>query len=46
MRALVLLVTLLLGLSAPAHAADDVAAAQNIIRSQEQAFSRDDAAAA
>ena len=45
MRIFVLLLTLLLGLSAPARA-DDVAAAQNIIRSQEQAFSRDDAAAA
>jgi hypothetical protein len=43
MRVFVLLLTLLLGLSAPARA-DDVAAAQNIIRSQEQAFSRDDAA--
>jgi hypothetical protein len=46
MRALVLLLTLLLGLATPARAADDVAAAQNIIRSQEQAFGRDDAAAA
>jgi hypothetical protein len=45
MRALVLLLTLLLGLSFPARA-DDVAAAQNVIRSQEQAFARDDAAAA
>ena len=45
MRIFVLLLTLLLGLSAPARA-DDVAAAQNIIRSREQAFSRDDAAAA
>src|SRR5437868_12516201 len=45
MRAFVLLLALLLGISAPARA-DDVAAAQNIIRSQEQAFSRDDAAAA
>ena len=35
----------LLNLSSPARA-DDVAAAQNIIRSQEQAFGRDDAAAA
>ena len=46
MRAFVLLVTLLLGLAAPARAADDVAAAQTIIRSQEQAFGRGDAAAA
>ena len=45
MRALVLLFTLLLGLSSPARA-DDVAAAQSIIRAQEQAFARDDAAAA
>src|ERR1700754_534097 len=45
MRAIVLLLTLLLGLSLPARA-DDVAAAQNVIRSQEQAFGRDDAAAA
>jgi hypothetical protein len=45
MRALVLLLTLLLGLSSPARA-DDVTAAQKIIRAQEQAFARDDAAAA
>jgi hypothetical protein len=45
MRALVLLLTLLLGLSSPARA-DDVTAAQKIIRLQEQAFARDDAAAA
>ncbi len=45
MRALVLLLTLLLSLSLPARA-DDVATAQNIIRSQERAFARDDAAAA
>ena len=45
MRALVLLLTLLLGLSSPARA-DDVAAAQGVIRSQEQAFARDDAVAA
>ena len=46
MRAVVLLVALLLGLASPARAGDDVAAAQNVIRAQEQAFSRDDAAAA
>jgi hypothetical protein len=46
MRALVLLIALLIGLSAPAYAADDVAAAQSVIRSQEQAFGRDDPAAA
>jgi hypothetical protein len=45
MRAIVLLLTLLLGLSSPVRA-DDVTAAQSIIRSQEQAFARDDAAAA
>jgi Domain of unknown function (DUF4864) len=46
MRALVLLVALLIGFAAPARAGDDVAAAQNIIRSQEQALGHDDAAAA
>ena len=46
MRAIVLLLALLLGLAAPAAADDDVAAAQSVIRAQEQAFSRDDAAAA
>jgi hypothetical protein len=45
-RVLILLATLLVGLSAPARAADDVAAAQSVIRSQEQAFGRDDSAAA
>jgi hypothetical protein len=46
MRALVLLAAVLIGLCAPAYAADDIAAAQSVIRSQEQAFSRDDPAAA
>jgi hypothetical protein len=46
MRALVLLIACLIGLSAPACAADDVATAQSVIRAQEQAFSRDDPAAA
>jgi hypothetical protein len=46
MRVLVLLAAILIGLGAPARAGDDVAAAQNVIRSQEQAFSHDDAAAA
>jgi hypothetical protein len=46
MRAFLLLVAFLIGLGAPARADDDVAAAQSVIRSQEQAFSRDDAAAA
>jgi hypothetical protein len=46
MRVLILLAALLIGLGAPACATDDVAAAQSVIRSQEQAFSRDDPAAA
>ena len=49
MRAFILLVALLIGLSSaagPVRAADDVAAAQGVIRSQEQALARDDAAAA
>ena len=45
MRAFVLLAAFLIFLTAPA-AADDVAAAQGVIRSQAEAFSRDDAAAA
>ena len=45
MRLAVLLVALVLGFAAPALA-DDVAAAQNVIRAQEQALARDDAAAA
>jgi hypothetical protein len=46
MRALILLVAFLIGLAAPARAADDVAAAQGVIRAQVEAFGRDDAAAA
>src|SRR5713101_1508110 len=46
MRALFLLAILLISIAAPARAADDVAAAQDVIRSQVEAFSRDDAAAA
>jgi hypothetical protein len=46
MRGLVLLAALLIGLGASACAADDVAAAQSVIRAQEQAFGRDDPAAA
>ena len=46
MRAFVLLVAFLLSVSAPVRAADEISAAQGVIRSQEQAFSRDDAAAA
>ena len=45
MRALVLMIAFLIGLSAPASA-DDVATAQSVIRSQEQALGHDDAAAA
>jgi hypothetical protein len=46
MRAFILLVAILIGLGSPARAADDVAAAQSVIRSQEQAIGRDDAASA
>ena len=46
MRALALLAAFLIFLASPACAADDVAAAQSVIRSQAEAFSRDDAAAA
>lgn len=45
MRAVFLLAAVLLTLAVPARAAD-VTAAQNVIRLQEQAFARDDAAAA
>ena len=45
MRVLVLLLALALNWAAPARA-DVVAAAQGVIRAQEQAFSRNDAAAA
>jgi hypothetical protein len=45
MRAIVLLLVFLFGLAAPATA-DDVSAAQSVIRAQEQALSRGDAAAA
>ncbi len=46
MRAFVLLTALLIGFAQPARAGDDAAAAQNIIRAQEQALAHDDAAAA
>jgi Domain of unknown function (DUF4864) len=46
MRAFVLLVAFLAAFASPACAADDVAAAQGVIRSQVEAFSRDDAATA
>ncbi|MEH2575082.1 DUF4864 domain-containing protein [Bradyrhizobium sp. AZCC 1708] len=45
MRALALVLAFLIGLGTPALA-DDVATAQSVIRAQEQAFIRDDAAAA
>jgi hypothetical protein len=45
MRAIILIVALLIGFVAPA-AADDIADAQAIIRSQTEAFGRDDATAA
>jgi Domain of unknown function (DUF4864) len=46
MRAAILFLALLLGLTAPALAADDIATAQGVISSQAEAFGRDDAAAA
>lgn len=46
MRTVILLFAVLLSLTSPALAADDVAAAQGVISSQTEAFSRDDAAAA
>jgi hypothetical protein len=46
MRMIVLLLALIVSSILPAAAADDVAAAQNVIRAQEQAFGRDDATAA
>ena len=46
MRALILTLAFLMSLVAPAGAADDVATAQTIIRSQVDAFGRDDAATA
>src|SRR5437588_9117846 len=46
MRVIVLLLVFLFGLTATPAAADDIAAAQSVIRAQEQAFGRDDAAAA
>lgn len=46
MRAAILFLAALLCLAGPAGSVDDIAAAQNVIRAQEQAFSRDDAASA
>jgi len=43
MRALVLLIVCWIGLVAPSHAEDDVAAAQAVISSQVEAIGRDDA---
>jgi Domain of unknown function (DUF4864) len=46
MRAFALLVAILIGFGSPASADDAVAAAQSVIRAQEQAFSRDDSTTA
>jgi hypothetical protein len=46
MRAHILIAACLIALASPARAGDEVAAAQDVIRSQADAFSRDDAAAA
>jgi hypothetical protein len=46
MRAIALLFVALFVFATPATAGDDVAAAQGVIRAQEQAFARDDAASA
>ena len=46
MRIWMLVIAFLVGIASPASAADDVAAAQGVIRAQEQALGRDDAAAA
>jgi hypothetical protein len=46
MRAFVLMIAFLTVLASAASAADDVATAQSVIRSQEQALGHDDAAAA
>jgi len=46
MRALLILIAFLIGPVPLARAGDDVTAAQSVIRSQEEAFARDDAAEA
>jgi hypothetical protein len=46
MRALILVAAMLVGLIAPVHAADDITSAQSTIRSQAEAFGRDDGTAA
>jgi hypothetical protein len=45
-RAIALLVAFLVGSCLPAAAGDEIAAGQSVIQSQEEAFGRDDAAAA
>lgn len=45
MRAILLLLGILLGITTPVFA-DDITSAQSVIRAQEQAFGRDDAATA
>ena len=46
MRTFVMLTAFAIALALPAHAADEVTNAQTVIRSQAEAFGRDDAAAA
>jgi hypothetical protein len=46
MRAAIFLFALIVGFAVPASAADNFAVAQNVIRSQAEAFGRDDAATA
>src|SRR5215469_11932135 len=46
MRAFLFAAALLIGFALPANAGDEVTAAQAVIRSQAEAFARDDAAAA
>jgi hypothetical protein len=46
MRTLLLMIAFVAGSATLAFAAEDIAAAQSVIQSQEEAFSRDDAAAA
>jgi hypothetical protein len=46
MRMILLIIAFALGTTASAHADEDVAEAQSVIQSQDEAFGRDDAAAA
>src|SRR6516165_6007896 len=46
LRTLVLTIAVLMGAGAAARAADDIATAQSVIKAQEEAFGRDDAASA